>query len=304
MTGSAPKHPPPKVGQRFGRLKVLVPEVRDHNGQRAALCECECGNETTVLLTSLRSKNTTSCGCLGRERLAEKRSRSHGLSKHPLYGGWRGMLDRCENEVCEAWHDPATFIAWIDANLGPRPDGCTLSRIDSALGYRPGNVHWDDQSPVMRPEVRAKATAASRAVSYRGTEIGYRGAHDRARKVLPKECARGDDTCKGPLQVAFRHDAPAEFVRVYDGPNEKFLGLRYYVGPNVADGYMRLCASHHGRYDRNICGPKLNVRRVQLLRALARLGVLPESLAAVVGISREHLHAVLHRKVWRDVPDE
>ena len=83
-------------------------------------------------------------------------NRTHGLSGHPLYGTWGQMIDRCENpkhknfrdyggrgiQVSPAWHDAAIFLAWIDANLGPRPDGATLDRIDNDAGYEPGNVKW------------------------------------------------------------------------------------------------------------------------------------------------------------------
>lgn len=102
-----------------------------------------------------------------------------------------------------------------------------------------------DLSPTKRPEVRAKIAAAA----YRGTKIGYHAAHKRADKVLPRECAMADDTCKGRPELAFRHDAPAEFVRPYTGRLEQYQGRLYYVGPDSADGYMRLCSSHHQRYD-------------------------------------------------------
>lgn len=90
-----------------------------------------------------------------RARLGMAR-RTHGLSTHPLYGTHRNMMSRCHNPeakdygrygalgvtVTPDWHDVAVFIAWIEANLGPRPDGMTLDRIDGAKGYQPGNVQW------------------------------------------------------------------------------------------------------------------------------------------------------------------
>ena len=84
----------------------------------------------------------------------------HGLSYHPLYRRWQGMLQRCENPghqafknyggrgitVLAEWHDVAVFIAWIEANLGPRPDGCTLDRVDNDGNYEPGNLRWATHS--------------------------------------------------------------------------------------------------------------------------------------------------------------
>jgi hypothetical protein len=81
----------------------------------------------------------------------------HGMSKHPLYRTWRDMINRCENladpayrnyggrgiAVCEAWHDVRVFVADIERQLGPRPDGMTLDRIDNEAGnYEPGKVRW------------------------------------------------------------------------------------------------------------------------------------------------------------------
>ena len=58
------------TGQRFGRLLVLR-EAAPHIGpagdrRRQWLCRCDCGNEVTVLQTSLQKGATTSCGCLQR----------------------------------------------------------------------------------------------------------------------------------------------------------------------------------------------------------------------------------------------
>ena len=117
-----------------------------------------------------------------------------------------------------------------------------------------------DHNPAKRPEVRAKISAAM----YRGTEISYGGAHDRASKVLPKECEQADETCKGRLEAAFRPDAPKEFTR------SDSRGRLYYVGPNPMDGYSRLCASHHKRCDKT--RPEAGLAD-PLLRCFAWLGV-------------------------------
>jgi hypothetical protein len=86
---------------------------------------------------------------------AEVRSR-RSVTSHALYTTWHMMRQRCLNpnaygyanwggrgiRVHEPWHDARTFIREIEALLGPRPDGCTLDRIDTQGHYEPGNVRW------------------------------------------------------------------------------------------------------------------------------------------------------------------
>lgn len=159
-----------QAGQRFGRLVVIDP---DHfappnpsqiargakKGHRKPLCRCDCGTELQVKQALLRTGDTTSCGCRRREvasARASARNYKHGLKQHLLFGTWYQMIRRCENprfkqwkdyggrgiSVCERWHDVRLFITDIERDLGPRPDGCTLDRIDVNGNYEPGKVRW------------------------------------------------------------------------------------------------------------------------------------------------------------------
>jgi hypothetical protein len=144
-------------GQVFTRLTVER-EVPGSKRPRLADCRCQCGTSVTLPIDSLVSGNSRSCGCLFSELVAarNRERRLHGMRSHLLYSTWRGMLNRCEKQrdpawpryggrgitVAAEWHDGAAFVAWITENLGPRPDGCSLDRIDNDGNYEPGNVRW------------------------------------------------------------------------------------------------------------------------------------------------------------------
>jgi hypothetical protein len=59
--------------QRFGFWVAKKPGEKNKNGQTQWLCVCECGKEKLVTLNSLRTGNSTSCGCNHAPNLHEKK---------------------------------------------------------------------------------------------------------------------------------------------------------------------------------------------------------------------------------------
>lgn len=75
----------------------------------------------------------------------------HGMYGTPTYKSWSEMKSRCNHPhrsrghyenvtYCKEWELFENFFA----DMGVRPDGCSLDRIDSMGNYEPNNCRWAD----------------------------------------------------------------------------------------------------------------------------------------------------------------
>ncbi|TNC14914.1 hypothetical protein FF100_04885 [Methylobacterium terricola] len=179
-------------GSRFGRLTVVGSEIRAHeNGskRRFYVCRCECGGSAFAAASSLRTGNTTTCGCLQKEKAAARLLR-HGESgaagkRTAEYAIWAGMLSRCRNPqgkqfadyggrgitVCERWSDFSNFLA----DMGRRPSqNHTIERQNNDKGYEPDNCAWVTKA------AQARNKRSNVIVEYRGETMALAAAAEQA----------------------------------------------------------------------------------------------------------------------------
>lgn len=164
-------------GQVFGRLTAIR---RGPDKLKAVTweCRCGCGESKHVRAGDLVSGRTKSCGCLlretsatnGRNNAGKKKDRhGHARLGTSTYGIWQGMKSRCQNpgageyvnyggrgiKVCERWQVFENFLA----DMGERPPGMHIDRIDNDGDYEPGNCRW------VTPKENQRHTRKSRMIS-------------------------------------------------------------------------------------------------------------------------------------------
>ncbi len=94
-----------------------------------------------------------------------------GVPASPTYTSWRAMMQRSHSgsskdavrylargiTVCDRWLSFETFLA----DMGERPAGTTLDRINNAKGYEPGNCRWATQRVQSQNKTTARLVTAN-----------------------------------------------------------------------------------------------------------------------------------------------
>lgn len=154
------------INSKFGKLLVI--EVVRERGDRARVaCKCECGAKKVISASSVLTGNTRSCGCMNNKSARAARKLTHGHRHHPLYKTWNNIIHRCHDEkrkdykyygqkgifACDEWRFGVDgmhpFLVFL-RDMGEKPEGATVDRIDNSLGYSKDNCKWSSMSEQSR----------------------------------------------------------------------------------------------------------------------------------------------------------
>ena len=136
-------------GQKFGRLIAKTALRKSGHTGAFWLCGCDCGGSAIVSAHRLRHPSgTRSCGCIWLETMAAIRTK-HGRCKSPTHRSWMSMKQRC-GDPANRWYGARGIAfdpAWSDfraffADMGERPDGTELDRINPDGDYCKANCRW------------------------------------------------------------------------------------------------------------------------------------------------------------------
>jgi hypothetical protein len=126
--------------------------------------------------------HSKSCGCFQKETVAANAKHGHTRQGYPspTYGSFRAMKSRCLDpnainylnyggrgiKVCDRWLGPEGFTNFL-SDLGERPEGMTIDRIDLNGNYEPSNTRWAVKSVQNHNQRKSKGkTSKYRGVSF------------------------------------------------------------------------------------------------------------------------------------------
>ena len=139
------------------RLTPIMPRGKTNDGHIKWLFICICGNTKEIAMSRVNRGLVKSCGCLSKETKTNFR---HGYKGTSTYSSWSSAKDRTTNPKSKDFHRYGAIGITMHTNwmvfenflrdMGEKPEGTSLDRIDGSKGYEPGNCRWATSSQQMR----------------------------------------------------------------------------------------------------------------------------------------------------------